>query len=314
MGMQILKLLVSILITILLSSQTVETVFPTSIAEKVILGFITFLLWTSLEILNYAKSMNERELQHEEIWSISSEFEVILNNLRKYYHDISKHFYGKNDLFKDYFIENLSSITMTIKNAAEKNELYVQNYHFRSTELVLNAFEGDDSQILRYVWILEHNQPFFDDKWKHYCTQIDETIKQNRIKQVRALLVQSPAININDEHVLALISFYALSEGYDYRIIDNKSYTELERDNQIDRKYIDFGIYGRRYIFRTISYEPLTGGDFSKDQSSIERYTKFFDIAWKSHGAHQLSKRDLKKISLAQLFDIDSKRFQTEKE
>src|SRR2546425_6416446 len=98
MGTQILNVLVSVIVTILLAYHPVESLFPTSTGEKVILGFVTFLFWTSFELLSYAKRLSEREDRHAEIWSISTDFERILNNIRKHYHDISKHFYGKNDL------------------------------------------------------------------------------------------------------------------------------------------------------------------------------------------------------------------------
>ena len=310
MLMLIVRLIVSIAIPIILSIDPAKTIFPTSTGEKVILAMITFLIWTCLDILRYAKNISEQELKHIDIWNIDNDFEAILNNIRVHYRDISRHFYGKNDLFKDYFIRALTSIAGTIKHAAMKSEIRVKDYHFPNTELVLDAFEGDESQILRYVWCLEHDGPFFDDKWKHYCTQIEETINQNRIKEVRALLVVNPAINIRAEHVLALLGFYEFTEKYSYRLIDNNAYSELVRDHNIDQNYLDFGIYGKRYIYLTLGYTPVTYGDFSKDQSLIDRYTKFFDIVWKSPGARLQSKDDLKKTTLQELFNIDARRFQ----
>ena len=311
MLMQIFKIVVPVLMALVLSYDPVKAVFSTTTSERIILSCVTYLLWTAIDILRYTKKLYERELQHGEIWSIDSEFEVILNNIRKHYHDISKRFYGNKDLFKDYFTTSLSSIAQEIKNAAEKHEVYVKDYHFSSTELVLEAFKGDDTQILRYVWVLEHDEPFFNDTWKNYCKQIDETIKQGQIKEVRALLIKAPEADMKDRRVLALLGFFCHSKGYDYRVIDSRSYDELSTDSQIDRNYIDFGIYGKRYIFRTKKYEPIPCGDFSKDQSLIERYTKFFDLSWKSHAATQLSKKDLNKVSLSELFVIDARRFQT---
>jgi hypothetical protein len=311
MLLQIIKVIVPIVIALILSYDPVKIKFSTTTFERIVISCITYILWTCIDILRYSKKAYERELHHAEIWSIDSDFELLLNNIRKHYHDISKQFYGSRDLYKDYFIEKLSSLLEIIKNSAEKHELYVENYHFSSTELVLDAFKGAEVKILRYVWILEYNEPFFNDIWKNYCMQIDDTIKQHQIKEVRALFLRVPDLNVFDERVAALLGFYTYSKGYDYRIIDNNIYNRLLHDSQIDEEYIDFGIYGNRYLFRTKKYEPIPCGDFSKDKSLIDRYIKFFDLVWKSPSSIKYDKTRVIKTELSQLFDIDARFRQT---
>jgi hypothetical protein len=170
--------------------------------------------------------------------------------------------------------------------------------------LLLSAFNGDATRILRYVWLIDKSEPLFDEKWTHYCVQIDEGLRKGVIKEIRALLVLTDSSLRTEPQIQNLAGFYAHTKGYKYRIIDQAAYKHVREDHCLEQEYVDFGLYGRRYIYRTISYGKETTGRFCKDTAVIDRYTKFFDIVWGSHSALEVDKSKLSKTKLSDVLSL----------
>src|ERR1043166_1177144 len=177
----ILKFLVSVLVPILLKFIEPDA----KISTKALLGIGIFLGWSSIDLLTMTSRLLTVQKREQDIWEMEHSLEAILNNIRRHYREMVKHFFGTDDLFKDYFERTFSALARDLEHAAEKKELYVKDYHFHNTDLLLSAFHGDSSRILRYVWIIASSDPLFDQKWIHYCRQIDEGLKKRVITEIR---------------------------------------------------------------------------------------------------------------------------------
>ena len=271
---------------------------------KTLLGISIFLVWTALENLHYIRKIDVEHKHETDLWSMEHDLDIILNNIRKHYREIVKDFYSKDDLFKDYFQRTFSELADVLKDAAEKKEVLVKDFHFQRTESLLSAFKEDESAILRYVWIVNKNESLFDEKWEHYSTQIEGGTKEGAIKEVRALVVLGDGVKKTDKVIQGLAGFYEFAGRHSYRLLDQGSYNNIKSDHRIELEYIDFGIYGTRYIYRTISYDTVTSGKFCKDKSVINRYTQFFDVVWNINSATTLPRSSLTKLTLADAFSL----------
>ena len=251
------------------------------------------------------KKLEADSARGAELWVLEHEFDKTLLNIRTHYTEVLKEFYGEADLFREYFQDKFAELETILQTAAKRKELSVRDFHFQRTELLLSSFRGDDSGILRYVWILHKDEPLFDEKWQAYCDQILRGTTEGAIKGVRALLVLGEGVSEQDLVVRTLAGFYDGAKGHDYRVIEESTYSVQKLDNRIGPEYIDFGIYGGRYIYLTKSYGAVTAGTFCKDKAVIVRYLKFFDSIWTSHFCRKLPKASIiPKVKLDQLFGV----------
>jgi hypothetical protein len=273
-------------------------------AEDIMIGLLLTMSFLLIEIFWLVSRMEEQEREEWRARLIEHRFEKILHNIRAHYSDMAQMFYGDSDLFKDYFDRRLAETEEFIKSAAVHRELYVEDYHFHNTDLVLDVFRGDSSGLLRYVWILNPKEDLFDENWKHYCRQIEEATKQAEIKEVRALLVLTPLLTRDHPAIKKLAGYFEFTKGFSYRLIEENKYLHQKNDSRIGSEYIDFGIYGQRYIFLTMSYGEVIAGKFCKDADVIGRYTRFFDIVWSCNSASILPKDSLSQARLTDLFDL----------
>jgi hypothetical protein len=296
----LLKFFVSILSPFLLRYVEPDATW----SMKTLLGISIFLGWSSFDILHYLRKIDGEHKRETELWLMEHDLDRILNNIRKHYREIVKDFYGKDDLFKDYFQERFSELAGVLQSAAERKELFVRDFHFQRTELLLSAFAEDATGVLRYVWIIRKGEPLFDEKWEHYCDQILKGTTAGAIKEVRALLVLGEGVNKDDRVIQRLAGFYDFAQAHNYQLIDEATYNRRKSDNRLETDYSDFGIYGRQYIYLTLSYGEVASGRFCKDAVLIERYMKFFDCVWDSHVATKLPKSSLAKVELTELFNL----------
>jgi len=296
----LLKFLVSIAIPYLL-----KFIEPNaSWSMKTLLGISVFLGWSSLDALYYLRKWDTVLQRQTDLWLLEHDLDMILANIRKHYREIVKEFYGDADLFRDHFHARFVELEGMLQAAAERKELFVRDFHFQRTELLLNTFRDDETGILRYVWIIRKDEPLFDEKWEHYCDQILKGTTEGAIKGVRALLVLGEGVAETDAVVQAVAGFYDGTKAHDYRLVEELAYNHRLADNRFEGHYVDFGIYGARYIYLTSSYGEITAGKFCKDRAVIGRYTKFFDSIWTAHTSKKLPKAGLPKIKLHELFKV----------
>ena len=276
----ILKLATSLAIPLLATYLPIAT----STQDKLVLGVLTFIVWTVLEILFVLRRLSETSLKDLEIWTVQNAFDQHLSNIRKSFNDIVKGRYGENDLYQDYFLRTVEELHHTITAAAERKELTLTNYHFRSIENVLSAFEGASEKILRELWVLGKDEPLFDAFSRDYFKQIALMAKRQQIAKVKAIFVYSSRADLEIDRFKMLVTFYASWPNFECRLVERSVCLSLMGDERIANDCVDFGIYADRYLFRTLEYGPneVTRGRFTKDGAEIRRYMRFFEGLWAS--------------------------------
>jgi hypothetical protein len=273
-------------------------------STKTLLGVSIFLGWSAVENTILLRRLDAERKRHTELWVLEHDFDLLLSNIRKYYRAILAEFHGESDLFKNYFEDRFSELAAALQKAAERRELFVKDFHFQRIDLLLSEFRSDATGILRYVWIIHKGESLFTEEWKHYCDQILSGTNDGAIRGVRALLVLGEGVTEDDTCIKKLAGFYEFSKSHDYRLVGDSKYRMQARDNRIDAQYIDFGIYGSRYIFLTQSYGDVTAGMFCKDAAVISRYVQFFDLIWESNAAKKLQRASVPRVKLPELFEL----------
>jgi hypothetical protein len=296
----VLKFLVSVLVPLALRWLEPNA----TLTEKTLLGIGVFLGWSSLDTLHYLRKIDAARRFDADMWALQEQGDTLLHNMRKHYRMIIDDSYGEHDLFMDFFKTRLAEMAEILRNAAEQRQLFVADFHFRRTDLLLGTFIGDESATLRYVWVIRKDEPLFDNKWEHYCDQILKGTTAGAIKDVRALLILGNKVNIDDDIVRALAGFYEYTKAHSYKIIDENVYNHFKSDSRLENDYIDFGIYGNRYIYLTLSYGEPSSGRFCKDKAVIERYIKFYDHVWSSSSAKRLSRNLVPRNKLTDLLKL----------
>ena len=194
---------------------------------KAILGISIFLGWSVIDLLRRVDQLTAAEKRNAQIWALKQEGEVTFSNdIRKYYLDVVNHSYGAEDLFVDHCHSRLHDLAEIFRGAAEQRELAVKDYHFQRTDLLLGAFDGDCSGILRYICDSRAGESLFDDKWAHYCDQIVRGITNGKIKEVRALIILGNGVPRTGGSLDRLTAFYDCTKGHDYRLVDETNYVE----------------------------------------------------------------------------------------
>src|SRR6266571_3472891 len=102
--------------------------------ENLIFGISIYLSGSMVELITIIRRMDLREKKSGESWELRNEVEGILHNVRHHYHEVSRGFYGPRDLFLDHIKERVQEVSDIVKRAAERKELAVTDYHFKSTE------------------------------------------------------------------------------------------------------------------------------------------------------------------------------------
>src|SRR5882762_5583363 len=69
-------------------------------STKTLLALCTFLVWSSFDALYYLRKVHDQAKREHDLWSIEHDLDIILNNIRGYYRQIVKDFYGEDDLFR----------------------------------------------------------------------------------------------------------------------------------------------------------------------------------------------------------------------
>lgn len=278
---QIIVLIISLVVSIVFSFVPEWTGIELTLYEQILFSlslFIVFLLLDILWIVAHRLNQLSRETDY---WLLRNNGDWELSNIRASFAKIIQDSYGKRDLFIAHFMKEFQRVSNEIKDVTEKQELRVAADHFLSVENVLDAFSGDDERIWRYTWPLSAGQKLFDDlPWKRYFEATTKMLIDKKIECIRSILILDSASLINDHRIKKLMDFFYSNERMDCRFILHNVYNKICSDNGLPPHYIDFGIYGRRLLFRTEQYEPEIIGTFSKDANLINNYVKLFDAMW----------------------------------
>ena len=192
----------------------------------------------------------------------------------------------RSAVFKTYCKQELELFVNRVARAAQQGELIVNEHHFRTVDDVLDAFGEQQNRVFRAVWKIEEGERLFDTAWQHYMGALVELTEARSKKKritVELLLVVDKRETLERRAVEIVVGYLRSkkTKGLNYRIITEETYEELARDSQLNTRYIDFGVYGDKLLYRTETYEPKLG-NFSEDSWTIRAYRETHEAAMRS--------------------------------
>lgn len=304
---QIIVISISLGVSILLSFVPKWTGIPIKLYEQILFSISLVIVCLLLDILWITAHRLNQLSKDSELWILRNKADWELSNIRSSFTKIAEGSYGKRDLFIAHFMKEFRRLSNKIRNVTEKQELRVVADHFLSVENVLDAFSGDDERIWRYTWPLTVGEKLFDElPWKCYFEETAKMLNEKRIKYIRSILILDNLTLIKDSRIEKLMDYFHSNQRMDCRIISNDVYQKICSDNELPTRYKDFGIYGRRLLFRTEEYEPEIIGTFSKDVNLISNYVSLFDVMWNSDSVTRKNPSTVTEIvPLEDLFKFD---------
>lgn len=304
---QLIALLISLLASLLISFIPDWTKVSFSTADQVLLAIGSFIAFLLLDILWIMGHYADRVIKNDNKWNIENSCDIELMNIRNYFHQITQDAYGPKDLFVGHFLKEIRRITNAMREAAEKKEVVVQADHLLSVDNVLDAFQGDGDRIWRYTWPFSNDSKLFSEvPWKRYFEVTTNMLQKKHIKSIRALFIINNHSLLSGARFCKILDYMSCTPGMDCRIILRDVFQTIADDNGIPPENPDFGIYGKKLLFVTSQYEPVTMGVFTKDEKQIDKYIRLFDTLWASQSITKKNPSQNKNcITLQELFEFD---------
>jgi hypothetical protein len=302
----------AVLVILTLTNLILSVLIPTVIGElgwispgeEILLGGVVWIVFTSTEILYYVSRIDKRDYTASQLWSAHDQIDNRLGNIRKYYYQILDERYDAQDLFPLYFDREIAQLEKNIQEATTKRELTLEEQHLDITRILLDSFSGGANDISRPVHFLKDNQTFLEMHYRQYFYDVARCVEQGKIKQVKRLMVFDDETQLSDPFTLRLVRFHASTKGFSYRLIDSNDYFRMLKDYDLHRTPADFGIYGSRYVYFTITHSDADiAGVFSKDPEVIKSHIQFFDGCFDSAAAFEIAIDDQTPVTLHSLFD-----------
>jgi hypothetical protein len=250
--------------------------------DQFFLGVLTFVSCSIVTIAYDILLLRQQKTHEAEVDFIRDEFDVCLANIRNSYNELIKSRRIKNDLFTEYFGEAIKAFEESIYEAATKHDLFVDENHFSTISLLLATFEGRPSDIIRLVQYMEDLSFMFDIWSRHYYRRLVGMIEDGTVREVRRLFIYTDPSEMEAPDAKRLLDFHARQPGYDYRIISKGDFQKFCRDLRLNENFADFGIYGDRYAYHTISARSdKIEGTFTSSERQVNGYIELFDNLWR---------------------------------
>ena len=129
-------------------------------------------------------------------------------------------------------------------------------------------------------------------------------VKKKKIRKVMRLFVYCNYDELNDFRVKKLIHFHNVTNGFECRVLKFDEYTRLREDARLNHITGTFAIYGKAYLYtEQMATINKIIGHYSKNDSDIQIFTKFFDRCWGMGKKIDVSNGVATRITIDNIFD-----------
>jgi hypothetical protein len=294
------NIVVSITVTLIIDLFQKTELEP---ANSILLGMVLFCATSLLESLYFLAELRIRAVREEELWDVHEPADSRLASMRKSLRTIEKGVDPRTDIFLKYFHQKIHDLESDIRHTANTLELRVDSGNLDLSRPLLDSLTGVESDIIRIVHLLSHNDDLFNPHEAQWFNTVLRAVDNRKVIEVRRLLVSVNDDEENHELSRRLMRFHTHTPHYDYRLMRKPYFERLARSFRLQGSFVDFGLYGIRYLFRGISYDADDFvGMYARDATTIDRYVKFFDMCWASPGSRQADPTTLSPISVQDFF------------
>jgi hypothetical protein len=277
---------------------------PISGTEGVILGTSLFVATSVLEMLYYLVQLRERAIREDVLWDTHATTDAMLANIRKSIRSLEVGVDARTDLFLRYFENRVHDLDADLRHTASSRELRLDSQYLDLSGPLLASFAGRETDVIRIVHLLSQNDSLFNVHEAQWFYRVFDAVAAGRVREVRRLLVFENEAEKDDSRSVRLVRFHHHAEGYHYRLIGKLFFDRLARDFRLQGEFVDFGIYGARYLYRAILYEEDDlVGFYSRDPVIMARYADFFDFCWSSPTSRLMDPDGLQPLALEDLFE-----------
>lgn len=267
--------------------------------DQVLWGTLLFVALSLLECLYLLALIHGRTAREDEIWDIRDRFDVQLTSIRRSMRTLAGLRPGPTNIFAEYFGDLIDKDEAAIRDAVTTGEFRVDLQHLDLSPALLSTFSGRPQDVLRVVHRFADNDAFFDVHERQWFHQVYKCVEDKRITEVRRLLIYASDEERLDERSMKIVGFHAHTKGYDYQLMSAEDFEQISRDFRLRGEFIDFGVYGGDYLYRSLMYETTELlGVYSHNDAKIDRYSKLFDFCWDSSGAFQYEERDTRPTTI----------------
>ena len=279
----------------------------TSLSDQFLLTIGLFIAFELINLLYLTSQISKKQIELYNLWSVQSEGDQQLTNIRACFANLLQTSYGKKDVFVAHFMRMFKELESDIREVSEKKSLRTQANHFLSVDNILNAFVADEDRIWRYTWRVEEDEVLFPDPtWKLYFEKTAIMAREKNLKGIRTIFIADDLHFSNIPRYKKVLDFFKTNPGLDCRLMSKSGYDVICKDNGIPILNPDFGIYGITLLFLTEQYEPEIIGVFSKDESQVKKYQQLFDTMWNSDAiTHKNPSSATTQVTLQELFEFD---------
>src|SRR5882757_527361 len=267
--------------------------------DDFLLGAVLFCATSLLESLYFLAELRTRAAREESLWDVHEPVDSRLASTRKSLRSLEVGVDPKADIFLRYFQRKIHDLESDVRQTANTLELRVDSSNLDLSAPLLESLTGADTDVIRIVHLLSSNNALFNPHEAQWFTTVLRSVESRRVIEVRRLLVSVDDAEESTEYSQRLLRWHTNTPNFDYRLIRRAYFDRLARSFRLHGTFIDFGLYGRRYLFRAISYDADDFvGVYSREATTIDRYLSFFDMCWTAPGSRQLDPSGLTPISV----------------
>ena len=281
----------------------------TSLQDALHVAVTTWLVGMMVQMTDTLHTLHVRHRDNQHVLEVTNDVDHLLVELQLRFREmVSRELSGRrNHVFIDYCSRSIRGTLEVVQRAAQRGELEVRDHHFGTVDKVVAAFEGCGDRMFRCVWLLESGEALFDPYWREYMTAIVHLSRRMYPPErvgARILFVADDEGVLQRPSVQIALRFVAMEGGFMGTTISKDDYLARLADNNLDNRYLDFGIYGDHLLFRTTSYEPHAGV-FCDDQEVIGRYRHMHNDAMTATGAMVIGAGLRQDVTLEQFLKCD---------
>lgn len=268
--------------------------------DKVLLGLLMFLVSSVVQLNIEVSAIKKQRNADLKLWDIREEIDMGLINIRKSFVDIVNR---RNTLYRQYFAQRIIQLEQVISEAASASEELLVDQDSDTTEMMLQEFAGKTDHIIRFTHYFKDNDFLFDVHASQFFSEVGRKVSQGMIKEVRRLFVMTDESELSEARTVRLLQFHAKNPGFSYRVIPVREFERLKRDFRLAMDTHDFGIYGQSYVYCSkVSAAHEVKGIFISAESSVRRFTNFFDSCWTAQFASEVGLPTIDVMGLQELF------------
>lgn len=275
-----------------------------SVSDEIQLGVMLFCAGALLESLYFLAALKERAVREDFLWDVHQSVDSRLASIRKSVRTLESGVDPQTDIFLKYFNRKIHEVEGDIRQTANTGELRVDSGNLDLSGPLLRSMTGVDTDIIRIVHLLSHNAELFNPHEAQWFSTVLSAVEGRRVIEVRRILVAEDPAQESEEGTERLLRFHTHTPNYDYRLLAAPYFARLARSFRLQGEFVDFGLYGERYLFRGVVYEPDDFvGVYSREPAVIERYKNFFDTCWAAPGSRTADPAALTPIDVQEFFD-----------